>query len=337
MAFRTLYKTLFEIDVLHSYFLNDGSVTYISMDDDDKKIQHKKYNFLDYINVVPSYATQVALKNHKLVLRKNLRSFTVLANVTEENDKFRLHRFLENDQKLTFLIYVKDYLFDNYTELASTNDNRLYYFSNIKPATESDPYSYIPLNTSNDLITEDFLLTEESTRQLWYDMEQDNIRAEIRQRLDLIAELKEEDLNTDQGQQIIDQTIQKEQGKGLLGVIELQMIGDNAMDVIEIDTSDVNDVKSFLLDPTPGYKLHFENRKTIWKYIKKSDENELETLSVKPLTRNGFIEIDPDTDFSGPLPSDIDKYIFPNPTANIIKQITDENTNITTTYSEIFI
>ncbi|WP_299441157.1 hypothetical protein [uncultured Aquimarina sp.] len=336
MAFRTLYKTMFTIDLLHSYFLNDGVSPYISMNDDDKKEQLKKHNFLDYINVIPSYATQVKLKNHKLILRKGLDGFRVLASVIEENNKFKTHRLLENDLKLTFLVYVKDYLFDNYTELTKT-DNRLYYFSNIKPATEVDPYSYVPLSSSNDLITDDFSLTEESTRQLWYDTEQDNIRTEIKKRLDLIAELDEDDLITDEGKKILDQSIQKEQSKGLLGIIELQMIGDNTMDVIEIDNTDLNDIKSFLLDPIPAYKLHFENRKTIWKYIKKSDENELETSSVKPLTRNGFIEIDPDTDFSGPLPTDIDKYIFPNPTANIIKQITDENTNITTTYSEIFI
>lgn len=336
MAFRTLYKTLLKVELLHSYFLDDGSSTYVSMNDDEKKIQLRKYNFLDYINVVPSYATQVTLKNHKLVLRKGLDSFRILGNVIEEGNKFKSNRFLGNDIKLTFLVYIKDYLFDNYTELAGT-DNRLYYFSNIKPTTEPDPYSYIPLSASNDLITEDFLLTEESTRQLWYNLEQDNIRAEIRKRLDLIADLEEDDLITDQGKQIINQSIQKEQGKGLLGIIDLQMIGDNNMDVVEIDATDPNDIKSFLLDPMPAYKLHFENRKTIWKYIKKSDDNELETSSLKPLTRNGFIEIDPNTDFPGPLPSDIDKYIFPNPTVNIIKQITDENTNITTTYSEIFI
>ena len=336
MAFRTLYKTLFEIELLHSYFLDDGLSPYISMNDDDKKEQLKKYNFLDYINVIPTYATQATLRNHKLVLRKGLDSFRILGSVIEENNKFKSHRFLENDLKLTFLVYIKDHLFDNYTELTQT-DNRLYYFSNRQPSTEADPYSYIHLSSSNDLITDDFLLTEESTRQLWFDLEQDNIRAEIATRLDLVAELDNDDLVTDEGKKIIDQYIQKEQGRGLLGIIELQMVGDDNMDVLEIDSTDPNDIKSFLLDPTPVYKLHFQNRKTIWKYIKKSDENELETSSVKPLTRNGFIEIDPDADFSGPLPTDIDKYIFPNPTVNIIKQITDVNTNITTTYSEIFI
>ncbi|MHA7059803.1 hypothetical protein ACWGOQ_0021425 [Aquimarina sp. M1] len=336
MAFTTLYKTLFTVEVFHSYFLNDGSSPFIAMTDEEKEIQLKKYNFLEYINVIPTYATQQILRNHKLVLRKGLRGFRILGSVTEENSKFRSHRLLGNDVKLSFLIYIKDYLFDNYTELTK-EDSRLYYFSNIKPATEANPYTYIPLNSSNDLITDDFLLTAESTRQLWYGLEQANIRAEIKKRLDLVTELEENDLTTDEGKKIIDQSVQKEQGKGLLGVFELQMIGDNAMDVIEFDNTDPNNVKSFLLDPSPEYKLHFENRKTIWKYIKKSDANELETATVKPLTRNGFIEIDPDTDFPGPLPADINKYIFPNPTANMIKQVTDENTNIITTYSEIFI
>lgn len=336
MAFRTLYKTMFTIDVLHSYFLNNGSEAYASMEEEEKKEQLKKYNFLEYINVIPSYATHLALRNHKLVLRKGRDGFRVLSSVIEENDKFKSLRLIESDLKLTFFVYVKDYLFDNYTELTKVA-NRLYYYSNIKPTTETNPYSYIPLRSSNNLITDGFLLTEESTRQLWYDVEQDNISAEINKRLDLTAELENDDLITDEGKQIIDQAIRKEQGKGLLGIIELQMIGDNGMDSIEIDTTDSNDIKSFLLDPAPAYKLHFENRKTIWKYIKKSDENELETSSEKPLTKNGFIEIDPDTDFSGTLPTDIDKYIFPNPTASIIKRITDENTNITTTYSEIFI
>ncbi|WP_378176285.1 hypothetical protein [Aquimarina sp. SS2-1] len=336
MAFRTLYKILFRVEILHSYFLDDGSSSFISMNDTEKKAQLKKYNFLDYINPIPTYATQVALRNHKLILRKGQDSFNILGSVMEENDKLKVVRFLENDLKLTFLLYIKDYLFDNYTELTQT-DNRLYYFSNIKPSTETNPYSYIPLSTSSDLITEDFLLTEEGSRQIWYHLEQDNIRAEIKKRLDLIAELEDDDLITDEGKQIINQSIQREQGKGLLGVVDLQMIGDNNMDLIEIDSTDPDDTKSFLLDPVPVYKLHFENRKTIWKYIKKSNENELETSSAKPLTKNGFIEIDPDSDFPGPLPTDIDKYTFPNPTANNIKQVTDQNTNITTTYSEIFI
>lgn len=336
MAFRILYDTLFSVELLHSYFLDDGDVTFQSMNDDEKEKQLKKYNFLDAINVIPSLATYRIMKNHKLILVKESRGFKVLSNVLEDTNKLKSSSFLNSELTLTFFLYKKDYLFDNYTELIEEN-NQLYYFSNRKPVTEANPFSYIPTNISNDLVTEDFLITEESTQQLWFDIQQANINAEINKRLDLIAELDQDDLITDEGKLIIEQSIQKETGKGLLGIIELKMIGDNTMDVVEIDTSDPNESKSFLLDPFPAFKIHFDNRKTIWKYIKKSDDNELETSSVKPLTKNGFIEIDPNADFSGTLPVDIDKYMFPNPTANMIKQVTDENTNITTTYSEIFI
>ncbi|MBW1297696.1 hypothetical protein [Aquimarina litoralis] len=336
MAFRILYKTLFSIDIFHSYFLDDGSTSFQSMNDNEKQQQLKNYNFLEAIDVIPSYATHRTLNNHKLVLIKDAKGFTVLSSVEEEADKLKSHRFLDDNLMLTFFLYKKDYLFENYTELTKAN-NQLYYFSNSKPATEANPFSYIPLNSSNDLVTTDFLLTEESTRQLWYNIQQKNINLKNEKQLDLIAEISQDDLITDKGKLIIEQSIQKERGKGLLGIIELQMIGDNNMDLIEIDISDPNENKSFLLDPFPAFKIHFDNKKTIWKYIKKSVENELETSSVKPLTKNGFIEIDPNTDFSGALPADIDKYMFPNPTANTIKQVTDENTNITTTYSEIFI
>lgn len=336
MAFKTLYKSLFEVIIHHSYFLDDGESSFISMTNEEKKEQLKTYDVLSYLDIVPSYATYIKMKNHKLFFKKNTKGFGVLNAVSEENNKLKSILFLNEDLKLTFYVYAKDYLFDNYTELTKAR-NRLYYFSNSKPQNEALPYTYISLESSNDLVTEDFLLTEESTQQIWYDIVQEDIRSTITPRLDLMAEIEESDLDTDRGKQIVNQSIQKEQSKGLLGIISLQMQGDNMMSLVEVDASDPNDKKSYLVDPYPQYKLHFENKKTIWRYIKRADQNELETSSAKPLTRNGFIEIDPDTDFSAPLPSNIEKYVFPNPTVDSIKQVTDENTNTTITYSEIYI
>lgn len=336
MAFRILYKTLFQIELLHSYFLDDGAVPFSSMNAEDKKKQLQNYQMSSYLNVVPTFGTHQKLKNHKLIIRNNKDGFRVLVSVTEENDKYISEVLLNGDLQLTFLLYSKDYLFDNYTELTK-EENRLYYFSNVKPGTEANPYSYIPLNTSIDLVTEDFLLTEESSQSIWYHLEQENREANPSSQFDVLADVSIDDLATDAGKTIINQAIRKEKGKGLLGIIQLKMLGDNNMDLIEIDITDPSAVKNYLLDPIPDYKLHFDNRKTIWKYIKKADDNELETLSVKPLTRYGFIEIDPDNDFQAPLPSEIDNYLFPNPTADLIKQTTDENTNTTTTYSEIYI
>jgi len=327
---------MFEVQLHHSYFLDDGDIPFISMNDTEKTIHLKKYHYKDFIKVVPSTATQKIFRDHKIIWKEGTDSFTVLNKVVSENNKYKSTVFLDDSLEMTFLLYNNDYLFDNYTVLPKEK-NRLYYFSNSKPITETDPYTYIPLSTSNDLINDDFLLSEESSQLIWYHILKENSRANIHPYLDFFAEVEESDVTTDQGKYIINQAIQAEKAKGLLGVIRLRTVGDNSMNLIEIDTVDPLDIKNYVLDPIPQYKLHFNNRKTIWKYIRRSDENELETSSAKPLTRNGFIEIDPDTDFSSPLPLDIEKYTFPNPTADLIKQTTDVNTNITTTYSEIFI
>lgn len=327
---------MFEVQLHHSYFLDNGSTSFISMSNDEKTVQLKKYLFKDFIKVVPTAATAKIFKDHKILMKEGSDSFTVLNKVIEEDDNYRSTIFLDDDLGFTFLLYSNDYLFDNYTVLPKEN-NRLYYFSNKKPSTESDPYTYIPLSSSNDLIDQDYLLSEEGSQSIWYSILQENSNTDTNPYLELLAEVEESDLATDEGKHLINQAIQAEKSKGLLGIIRLHTIGDSNMDLIEIDSSDPNDVKNYLLDPSPFYKLHFDNRKTVWKYIKKSDDEELETSSVQPLTKNGFIEIDPDADIVPPLPSDIEKYTFPNPTADLIKQTTDVNTNITTTYSEIFI
>ncbi|WP_139062378.1 hypothetical protein [Aquimarina megaterium] len=336
MAFRILYKTMFQVQLHHSYFLDNGSTSFISMSADQKIVQLKEYLFKDFINVVPTTATQKIFRDHKIVMKEGTDGFTVLNKVVEENDNYKSTIFLDDGIGLTFLLYSNDYLFDNYTVLPKEK-NRLYYFSNTKPSTEADPYTYIPLSSSNDLVDQDYLLSEEGSQSIWYSILQENGNADTNPYLELLAEVEESDLTTDEGKHLLNQAIQAEKSKGLLGIIRLHTIGDNNMDLIEIDNSDPNDVKNYLLDPTPYYKLHFDNRKTVWKYIKKSDDEELETSSVQPLTKNGFIEIDPDADIVPPLPLDIEKYTFPNPTADLIKQTTDVNTNITTTYSEIFI
>ncbi|PKV49109.1 hypothetical protein ATE84_1126 [Aquimarina sp. MAR_2010_214] len=336
MAFRTLYKTLFHIDIHHSYFLNDGEDAFLDMTDAEKKEQLRKYMISDYMDVVPAMATQKELKNHKMVFRTETGGFRVLCKVNEEDDKYRTQIPLGEELKLTFYLYANDYLFDNYTALTK-EENKLYYFSNIKPDTEANPYSYIPVSSSNDLITDDFLLTEESTQALVFALEQENKRVDTNARLSSIADLEAADLSTDEGKLIINQAIQKERGRGLLGIIQLYMQGDNDLDVTEIDAADPEDVKDFILDPVPEFKLHFDNKKTIWKYINVATEVELETTVEKPLTIHGFIEIVPEDDLTAPLPVDIDKYLFPNPTAHSIKLVTNENTNTIITYSEIYI
>lgn len=62
----------------------------------------------------------------------------------------------------------------------------------------------------------------------------------------------------------------------------------------------------------PQFKIHFKNKHTFWKYRKASENFEIETNTAKPLTKNGYIEIDPSTDFDSPSPDAL-TYKYPNP------------------------
>ena len=336
MAFRILYKTLLAIDVYHSYFLDNGENTFNTMSDDDKRKQLQSYDLEDFLMIKPTPSCVEVLRNHNLVFRQQRDRIVILAKVEEDNAKYKTQILLPEELKLTFYLYINDYLFYNYS-LISTQKNRFYCFSNVKPDTEANPYSYIKLKSSNDFVDDEFLLSEEGSRTIWYNLKKDNARVGSIEQAEVIMELEDDDLLTVAGQEIVNQSIEGEKSKGLFGIVELQMVGDNNMDLIEVDDSDPQDIKTYLIDPSPNYKIHFDNQKTIWRYIKKSADEELETNAVKPLTLKGFIEIDPDDDIIPPLPSDIEKYHFPNPTADRIKRETDQNTNITTTYSEIFI
>ncbi|BFM43848.1 hypothetical protein CFS9_24890 [Flavobacterium sp. CFS9] len=114
-------------------------------------------------------------------------------------------------------------------------------------------------------------------------------------------------------------TLHSSETQDLFGITSLTMQGDNNPEKILDDDGKLN---------SPNFKIHFDNRKTLWKYINRKAATEIETNSTKPLTRSGFVEIDPLTDFDIPQPVSSS---YPNPS---VKSITKDNGDY---YSEIFI
>ncbi|PXY39322.1 hypothetical protein DMB65_18380 [Flavobacterium cheongpyeongense] len=105
----------------------------------------------------------------------------------------------------------------------------------------------------------------------------------------------------------------------VFGIISLTMKGDN-------NPKDIIDVAGKML--SPNFKIHFDNRKTLWKYIDRKAITEITTKTPKPLTYSGFVELDPVNDF---MPSQSINSTYPNPS---VKAITKINSDY---YSEIFI
>ncbi|MDQ8012995.1 MAG: hypothetical protein REI96_11140 [Flavobacterium nitrogenifigens] len=114
-------------------------------------------------------------------------------------------------------------------------------------------------------------------------------------------------------------TLQPSEQQNVFGVISLSAKGDNSSENI-IDDSDK------ML--SPNFKIHFDNRKTFWRYINRKAKTEIKTKTAKPLTRSGFVEIDPINDLDPSQPAESQ---YPNPSVKSITKIDSDY------YSEIFI
>ena len=199
----------------------------------------------------------------------------------KENDEIDPYISIPADLKLDFIISINDYQFENYTDL-EFSFKQIFLFSNVKPSTEPLTFEYVPKINDNKLISNDYLVSEETTGHF-------------------LSELH---------------TPEKQ---GVFGIISLTMQG---------DTNPNNIVNNLGKMVSPNFKIHFDNRKTLWKYINRKAATEVKTNAVKPLTYSGFVEIDPLIDFTPPEPVNSQ---YPNPS---VKSITKINSDY---YSEIFI
>lgn len=114
-------------------------------------------------------------------------------------------------------------------------------------------------------------------------------------------------------------TLQALEKQNIFGLVSLNMKGDNT-------SGNIVTASGKLI--SPNFKIHMDNRKTLWKYINRKTATEIETNAAKPLTRSGFVEIDPLTDFT---PAEAADSHYPNPSVKSILKINGDY------YSEIFI
>jgi len=284
MSFQTLYKTLFDLTIHHGYFLDDGESKFNLMTNDEKDDQLKNYDFSSFLEIIPSLETKLKIKNLRFFVSYLPTGIKVLTKVDVSNN-IKPFIPISLDTTLTLLIKVKDFLFENYTNL-DVDKHLLYAFTNKRPATEAIGFPNISLFGDTTLIDNSFKTIEDTTTDI----------------------LK---------------TLNVNEKLGLFGIIQLSMQGDAVQMNILNNSAE-------LLNTPPHFKIHFDNRKTFWKYLKSDSSFEVETQTEKPLTKSGFIEIDPAVDFNAPPPEAAD-YKYPNPTPSIIKK------EIVKTYSEIFI
>lgn len=281
MSFSGSYTLLFEATILHGYFLNDGETAFNAMADEGKIKMLSKYKHDSFIEVNPTMETVTLLKNLKLLYKKTKTGFSIYSKV-DELDPVAPFINIPASLKLEFTMRTKDYQFENYTNLKFSN-TKLFYFSNVKPATEPITFKTIPKIGDSIFISNSFMVSEKTSSNVM-------------------------------------SSLHFTESKGLFGLLSIVMTGDSAANSVLTPLGKLK---------TPGlnFKIHFDNRKTFWKYINKKIPKTLETNSAKPLTNSGFVEIDPATDFTPAAPAGQ----YPNPTVKSITKIASKF------YSEIFI
>lgn len=333
MSFKIIYKPLIDIKIRHDYFLDDGATKFDDLSEDQQKERLANYNISDYLTIAPVLKTQTNLRNHKIIFRQTDQGFTLWGNVDEyirasDSEKVFCPKIQpDRDLMLTFELRFKDTYFRNYTNNTDTEENRFFYFSNVRPDGENNSLSIFFKNTK---VHTRFLLQPETSRSIIHDILINEIAPINPLGLENIILIDPQDIDEPQNIELLNEYIETQKLDGLIGYFRFAMDGRGNNDIL-IDTtvettSGPNETLLGLPDSMPDPILRFENRKTFWRYIDISEDETFTTKQEQPLTQNGFVELRPND-----LDPRLRNVFLLNPGKENIR-IEDDNI-----YSEIFI
>lgn len=154
MAVTITYNKLFEVKILHHFFLNKGEAVFDSMTDEDKALTMLNYDVRDFFDIFPTPECQKALSSHNCVFKATSQGIIIgIRAESDYQDPSNIIPFIPfaDDQVFTFVIQLKDMGFMNYTALSFTgNSGKMYMFSNL---VSGSPKSF-PFITSNPPVYE---------------------------------------------------------------------------------------------------------------------------------------------------------------------------------------
>lgn len=149
MAFTITYKPLFQVNILHQYYLNNGIAEYSDMSESEKTKQLINYNFSNFFSVLPSAKSSHILKGHNMVFKTSNAGLMVWVKVSADTIPFIE---IEDTLELTFLLKVKYNTFFNFTNIEFENANELFYFSNKRLSTEPNSFPLIKKTGGNTFV-----------------------------------------------------------------------------------------------------------------------------------------------------------------------------------------
>lgn len=111
------YATLFEVEILHDYFLNHGSRVHEALDDTARRTVRRNYSVADFLEVVPARPTHRVMAGHRAVWKPTTSGFLVALRLAPATEEARPLVPPGEDFRLIFALRLKDQRFWNYTAL----------------------------------------------------------------------------------------------------------------------------------------------------------------------------------------------------------------------------
>ncbi len=287
------YRTLFSVNILHHYFLDDGRTVFL-FDASKNQPELKAYDVRDFLSIIPTIQTQQVLKNMGAICR--LTSMGIVVAAPEEN-VFK--------KELEFVIVPTDPRFANYTALTLRGQKieafeykekdeikrfrvkyNVFVFTN-KGKTTRFLSEKIPTLTANQVELEAFFIANGKVSQIAHQVirkverngEQteeiegvvDNIEKPINGSLPLFV--NQEDIANQEITFLTTETLPDggvvvvEETQTVQGVVLSENIPDNVFALLRIDPSTPH-----FNDPAqpPQFEVHFKSRSTYWRYFDKT-------------------------------------------------------------------
>lgn len=163
MTFSVTYKPLFEVKILHHYFLDKGNTNFFSMSEEQKEKRLADFDLSSVFAIIPSAETRRKLAGHRMVFKAKTTGFTVWVNVSAESDDTPMVS-LNDPLELTFMLKLVNHTFFNFTDLDLANAGKLFFFSNRKPEGETPDFPLIKKSNQTQAVNNNYVLN--STGQI---------------------------------------------------------------------------------------------------------------------------------------------------------------------------
>lgn len=128
------YSTLFEIHLRHDYFLNDLQTAFYELPANQQAKQLTRYALSDFLEIVPTAATQKSMQNQRMLFRVSGDRLKVVVETVSGNPLQPIIPISES-MELHFIIRLKDPNFVHYTNL-DLSDTGLFLLTNVAPSTQ---------------------------------------------------------------------------------------------------------------------------------------------------------------------------------------------------------